>query len=119
MFELEVLELNENCGVPVLDGGDELVHKLVILLAVHPFLLDTEVIGIVQQALVVCSDIQNDGEYVSGMESSPRYVQVEFADRNAEASAAEVAQAQHTAPISDHDRLHIGFWPVVHDRRHL
>ena len=76
MFQLEVLELNQDFGVSVLHGCHKLVHKLIVFLTVNPFFLDPEIVWVVQKTLVIGSDVKHYRQNVSGVKSSSSNVQV-------------------------------------------
>lgn len=76
----EVLELDESVGPAVLHSLHELVHNIHVLLALQPALLDAQVVGTVQQILVVGADVDGYGQHTLGVHASRSHVQGELSN---------------------------------------
>ena len=78
MLGLEVLELYEGPGPPQLDGGHELVHEGVILVALQPVLPVAQVPGVFLQLGVIGAHVEDAGQDTLGVEAPGRYIQVKL-----------------------------------------
>lgn len=77
-----------------MDGRHELVHELVILFAVQPGLLESEVVGVVDQLLVVCAHVHDDGEDAARVKAACGDVEVKLADGDSKAAHPKIAEAK-------------------------
>ena len=81
-----------------------------------PFLAQADVIGIVQQALIVGADVEHHRQAELGVNAGAGRVERKLADRNAHAVGAEIAEAQDALAVGHHNQLG-GVRPVSQNRR--
>ena len=101
----EVLELDQHAGESGARGGDELVDEFVVGRAGEPLLADADVIGVVEQSLVVGADVEHHRQAELGMNAGAGGVERQLADRNAHAVGAEIAEAEDALAVGDDDQL--------------
>ena len=82
---------------------DEGFDEFVIFFAAHPLMMPADIEGIAQAIFVIGPDIEKDGQGGGGVQASTCGVEREFADGNAHAAGALVAEAQNTLAVAHHD----------------
>ena len=102
----EVLPLQKNVRPAALDGADEGLDEIVVLLAADALVLPADVDGIVEQRLVVGADVEQHGQAMLGGNAAERRVERHFADGNAHAARALIAEAEDAFAVADHDAAH-------------
>ena len=112
----EILELDEDAWEYLSRSGDKLVHQFVIRLTGDAFLAQADVIGIVQQALIVGADVEHHRQAELGVNAGAGRVERKLADRNAHAVGAKIAEAQDALAVGHHNQLG-GVRPVSQNRR--
>lgn len=55
----------------------------------------TEIIGIVEELLIVGANIQNHGQNSTRMKASGSHIQIQFSDGNAQSTQTQIAQPQN------------------------
>ena len=101
----EILELDQHAGESLARGSNEFVDEFVVSRAGQPLAAQADIIGIVQEILVVGADIQHDRQAVLRMDTGAGRIERELADRNAHAVRAEVTEAENTLAVGDDDQL--------------
>ena len=101
----EILELNQHPGKHCARGGDEFVNELIICGAAQPFLAQADIIGIVQQRLIVSADVQHHRQAERRVDAGAGGIKRELADWNAHAVRSQVAETQDTLAVGHHDKL--------------
>ena len=89
------------------DGGDKGLDKVVILLPAHPIMLPANIDGVVEQCLVVGAHVEQDGQAMFRRNAAKGGIERHFADGNAHAACALVAQAEDALAVADHDAAHV------------
>lgn len=86
--------LNE-CILPISShhGLHKLVNKVVIFLTRDPFMVQSNVIGVIEQGLSICAHVQHNWETLTWFNSSQGGVQTQFSDRNSHPVRAQVAKS--------------------------
>ena len=108
----EILKLEEGVWEYGGDRGDEFFDEFIISRAGEAALAEAEVKRIVEQRLVVRADINGDREALVGIDARACGVESEFADRDAHAIRAEVAEAEDALAVGDDDDADIGPGPI-------
>ena len=67
-----------------------------------------EVQRVVAQVLVVGADIERDGQAERRGHATARGIERKFADRDAHAVCAQIAQAKDAFAVGDHNHPHVG-----------
>src|SRR6202035_3978834 len=95
-------------------SGDEFINEFVISSTGQTSLAHADIIGIVQQLLVVGADVQHHRQAVLRMYAGAGGIKREFADRNAHAVGAKVAETENALAVGDDDKPG---WiaPVAHE----
>ncbi len=101
----EILELDHDAGKSLTRRGDEFVDELVIGRAAQAPLAHTDIIGIVEQCLVVGADIKHHRQAEFWMNAGAGGIERQLADRNTHAVGAEVAEAQDALAVGDDDEF--------------
>lgn len=83
------------------------VHKLEALFDGEPALPRADVEGVGEQPLVVCAEIDRDGEGRLGVDAAGGDVQAELALRDAHPADAEVSEPEHARAVGDDRDLHL------------
>lgn len=78
----KVLELDACIGPARRDGIDPLLHKRKVRVSDQTLLMYSEVARIVQQFLIICTDIHRDRQGTKRVDPSASHVQVKFSHRN-------------------------------------
>ena len=100
----EILELDHDAGEGFARRGDEFVDELVIGSTGQALLTHTDIVGVVQQGLVVGADIQHHRQAELRMDAGAGGIERQFADRDTHSIGAEVAEAQDTLTVGDDDQ---------------
>ena len=110
----KVLELYEHVLAVLLDAGaHELVEQLVVLGAEGARLVQSDVVGIVAQLLVVRAHVDGDGQALVGLYAREGRVKGELAHGDAHAAGAEVAEPEDALAVRHADRPYRLLWPVT------
>jgi len=115
----EILKLYKDVGKSHADRVEELVDKLKVGVAAQPVLYQSNVVGVVEESLVVRANIQAHRQNTMWRDPACCTVQSQLPDGNAHAIRPEVAESQDAGPIGDDDHLHFAVRPVCHARVHL
>lgn len=108
----EILELDEAVPAEPSDHRlHELVQEFVVFLTCDSFLPEAKVLVVLQLGGAVGADVEGDGQAVVGFYASQRGVEAEFADGDAHAVHALVADAQNALAVSDDDGPDVSFRP--------
>src|SRR5208282_6633113 len=108
----KIFELNQNAGKYSACSRDKFVDKLVICRTTEPLLAQANIIRVVQQRLIVSTDIQHHWQTELRMHAGTCRVEGEFADRNAHAVGAEVTEAEDALAVGYDDKLS-GIGPIA------
>ena len=101
----EVLPLQKDVRPPSLHLVDELLEERVVLVGGDAGLTKTEVIRAAEAILVVCADVQHDRQCAGRVDTAKGRVQAEFADGDAHAAGALIAQAEDAFAIGGDDHV--------------
>ena len=101
----EILELDEHAGESGARGGDELIDEVFVSRAAEPLLWEADIIGIVEQRLIVGADVEHHRQAELGMNAGAGGIKRELADRNAHAVGAEVTETENALAVGDDDQL--------------
>ena len=104
---LEVLPLEEDLREAALDGLDELLDEGVVLGAPQPREPPAEVELVVQQRLVVRSDVEADRERLGRVDARRRGVKGELADRDPHPAGTLVAEAEDPLVVGHDDEADV------------
>ena len=115
----EIFELHQHAGEIFSDRDHEFLDERVVSFAANPFLPQAGVKRIRQKRFVVGADVNHHRQALRGMNSGARGVEREFADGNAHARSAEIAEAENALAVGDHNDFHVTRRPVVQDFFHL
>lgn len=99
-------------SVALNDGLHELVDEVIIRLARHSLVLQTDIERIVQELLVVGADVQDDGETLVGLDAGQGSVEGQLPDGDAHAVGAQVSQAEDALSVRDDDGADVLFRPI-------
>ena len=108
----EVLPLDAAFRVELLHCCHELVDESQIVFAAHAVLAQALIERVVEQALIVGADVENDRQTVLRRHTGAGGIERELADRNAHAAGAEIAEAEDALAVGDDDEAHIPFRPI-------
>ncbi len=115
----EILELDEHAGKKFFHRHHEFLDDRVVGLAANAFLPQAGVKRIGQQGFVVGADINRDRQALRRMNAGAGGVKRQFADGNAHAGRAEIAEAENAFAVGDDDHLHVARRPVLQNVFHL
>ena len=101
----EIFELNQHPGEGLARSNDEFVHEFVVSRASQAFLPQADIIAIIEKILVVGADVQHDRQTVLRVDPGAGRIERKFADRDAHAVRAEVAEAKDALSVGDNDKL--------------
>ncbi len=101
----EILELDHDAGEGLARRGDEFVDELVIGGTAQAPLAHADIVGVVQQRLVVGADIQHHRQAELRMDAGAGGIERQLADRNTHAVGAEVAEAEDALAVGDDDEF--------------
>ena len=101
----EILKLDQYAGEHGARRRNKFVDERVISRPAQPLLAQPDIIGIVQQRLVVGADIKHHRQAELGMNTGTGCIEREFADRNSHAVGAEIAEAEDPLAIGNDDQL--------------
>ena len=90
-----------------LDGRDEGFDEVVVLLPADAMVLPADIDGVVEQGLVIGAHVEQDGQAVLRGNAAESGIESHFADRNANAAGALIAEAEDALAVADHDAAHI------------
>ena len=96
---------------------DEFLDDFVERLAGEPLLPQAEVEGVVEQRLVVGTDVEHHRQAAARVQSGAGRIKGELADRDAHAVGAQVAEAEDALAVGDDDHRRFAMRPVAHDLR--
>ena len=99
----EILELQHRRRKHLGDRSDELVYQRVILDAPEPPLREADIERIVAKFGVLGAHIEHHGEGAAGVDARTRGVERQLADGNAHPVGTEIAEAEDTLTIRNHD----------------
>ena len=103
----EILPLQKDVRPPAFDSTHEGLDKIVVLLAADALVLPADVDGIVEQRLVVGAHVEQHGQAMFGRNAAQRRVERHFADGNAHAARALIAEAEDAFSVADHNAAHL------------
>ena len=115
---VEVLELDAAARIHLLHRHHKLLEQRVELSATRARLAQTWIERIVEELLVVGSDIDHHGHAARWMNSANRGVEREFAHGNAHAANAQIAQAEDALAIGHANDAHIDLRPIAQNVGH-
>ena len=107
VFLGKVFKLQQHLGPAALHRLNEGIHKLLVFFTGDPRVAPAHVHGIFQQLRIVGTRIQYYRQGVGRRNTATGGVQGQFADGNAHAADALVAQTQNTFTVGDHDNLDV------------
>lgn len=99
----KVFPLEEDVGPAVLDGFDEGFDEGVVLGTADAMVLPADVDGVGEEGFVVGADVEEDGEAVFGGDAAEGGIEGHFADGDAHAAGALVAEAEDAFAVGDDD----------------
>ena len=111
---LEVLVLNDNRRPALSKSSHHLVQEFALLISGNLRAAGAKVKRVVDQVLVVGSEIESDGEGLERVDTGASSVQRQFADGNAHTVDSEVTKTEDTAAVSDDGDLDL-VGPVLND----
>jgi hypothetical protein len=89
----EVLELEQHVIAELNHGGgDELLDELVVLRPSGTCVTHARVTRVVEEGLVVCADVEGDGEGVLGVDATEGSVKTELAEGDTHACRKEIRE---------------------------
>ena len=103
----KVFPLEQDVRPAFFDGGNERLDKVVVLLPAHALVLPADIDGVVEQGLVVGADVEQDGQAMLRRNAGERGVEGHFADGNAHAARALIAEAENAFAVADDDAAHV------------
>ena len=107
VFAGEVLPLQQNVRPAALHGLHKLLDEGVVLRPAHAIVLPAYIDGIVEQRLVVGAHVEQNRQAVLGRNAAQRCVESHFANGNAHAAGALVAEAEDALAVGDDDAAHV------------
>ena len=111
----KVFKLQQHVRPAGLNRLDHVVNELVVLVIGNTRVAPAHIQRIVQQLLVVCSDVQHDGQGVSRADAAAGGVQRQFTDRDPHSADPLVAEAENALAIGDHNHFHVVVRDVLQD----
>lgn len=84
----------------------ELINEVVVSLATHTLVFQTNVVGICQQLVIISTNIQDYGQALARGNATHGSVEGEFTHRDAHAKGSQVTQSKNTFSICYHNGLH-------------
>src|SRR5271169_2529651 len=108
----EILKLDQYPREGRAGGIDEFIDEFVVGGAIQAPLAQADIIGIVQEILVVGADVQHHRKAMFRVDAGASRVKRELADRNAHAVGAKIAEAEDTLAVGDDNELGL-IWPVA------
>mmetsp|Transcript_15887 Transcript_15887/g.30732 ORF Transcript_15887/g.30732 Transcript_15887/m.30732 type:complete len:308 (+) Transcript_15887:1957-2880(+) len=102
-LDIEILPLEKSVGKELLNAIHKLVDKLKILLATKTLVTPADVTGLVEDSLVVGSDVKEYWKGLGSGDASNCRVQRALTDRNTLAVSSEVAKTEDAASVGYHN----------------
>mmetsp|Transcript_20442 Transcript_20442/g.47953 ORF Transcript_20442/g.47953 Transcript_20442/m.47953 type:complete len:488 (+) Transcript_20442:412-1875(+) len=115
---VKVFELDQDVGPAIPDRVHELIDQVIVFLSTKSLLGDTNVEFVVQEFLVVGTDVEHHGEYTMRWDATGGTIQREFPDRNSHTIRSEIPQSENAASVRHDNDPYIFLGPVVHHRCH-
>jgi len=112
----EVFPLKKCGGKNLLDGGNEGVNEAIVIGTRDARVPPAEILGIAKAFLIICADVQNDGQSPRGMNSADQRVERKFSDGDAESTNALITDAEDALAIGDDDDVNFRIWVVPQER---
>ena len=103
----------------MLHGLDEFIDKFVVFIIGDTRITPAHIQRIVEQLLVVGSDVQYHRQGVGRTDPTTRGIQRQFTDWNTHPADPLIAKTQNTFPIGDNDDLDIVVRNVLQDIVHI
>lgn len=97
----------------MLNGRNEGVDEAVVLGASDARVPPAEIFGVAKTFLVVGADVENDRKRAGGMNAADERIERKFADGNAQAADALIADAENAFAIGDNDDVDFGIWMIA------
>ena len=91
-----------------LDRGHERLDKIVVLLAANPLVLPADINRFPEQSLIVGAHVEQHRQAMFRRNARQRRVERHFADGNAHAARALVAEAENALSVAHHNAAHMG-----------
>src|SRR5262249_51125536 len=99
----EILPLDAAFRVELLHGGDELVDESEIFFPADAVLAQALIERVVEQALIVRADIENNGQTVLRRHAGTGGIERELADRDTHPASAEISETENALAVGDDD----------------
>ena len=100
-------------------GLDKIIHKLIVLVVADTRVTTAHVQRIVQQLLVIGTNIEHHRQRIGRADTTTGGVQGKLTDRNTHTADALVAQAENTFTVGYHDNFNIVIWYVLQNVVHI
>src|SRR5262249_40817168 len=107
----EVLELDHHPGENVLRRANEFVDERLVFSAAQAMLAQSDVIGILQQFLIVRTDIEHYRQAQLGMHAGTSRIKREVSNGDPHAVGSQVTQAQDSLAVGHHNEF-CRVWPI-------
>ena len=101
------------------NGLHEFINHVIVLLALQTLLWDANVEGVVEQFLVIRSNIEDNRHDTMRRNATGGTVKRQFADGNAHTLSTKIAKAQNAATIRNYNDVNVRQGPVVDHRSHV
>ena len=107
VFLREVFELQQHVRPAGFNRLDNVVDKLIVLVVGNTRVTPAHIQRIVQQLLVVGTDVQHHRQRVGRADTAAGGIQRQFTDRNAHPADTLVTEAENTFAVGHHDHLDV------------
>ena len=111
----KIFKLQQHVRPAGLNRLDHVVNELIVLVVGNAWMAPAHIQRIVEQLLVVCSDVQHDRQGVSRADAAAGGVQRQFTDRDPHSADPLVAEAENALAIGDHNHFHVVVRDVLQD----
>ena len=109
----EVLPLQQHVGQFVVDGGDELVDELEVVVVADPPVPPAQVLRIFEQFHVVGAHVKHDRQRARRVDAADEGVQRELPDRDAHPADALIPEAENPLPVGHDDHVDVSMRVVA------
>ena len=109
----KVFKLNQNAGPAALCSAHEQLDKLVVLIFTHPGVPCAHVHRVIQERLVVGSDVEHYGQGMSRADAATGGVQRELANGYAHPTDTLISEAKYALTVGDHNHFNVVFGGIA------
>ncbi len=114
LIRSEILPMQENRRAYILHGINKRFNVEIIIFTPWSFLLTTSVVGIFKMLLVVGTNIEENMDYLLGVNSSANSVDFSLSKADFDSSEALITNTEDSLGVGDdHYRFIVAFWEIL------